>query len=75
MNLLRRFSGQGRNVSNKPTAQNYAPTEFQREEEAKKCGLRKAAFEQAMRDLFKADRIVLEDYGRPSRPYSRLVAK
>jgi hypothetical protein len=65
--LLTRFCGQGRNVSNKPTAQNYAPTEFAREEEAKKCRLKKSDFEQAMRDLFKADKIGIEEYGRPSR--------
>jgi RecA-family ATPase len=75
MDLLRRLSGQGRNVSNKPTAQNFAPTEFAREDEARKYRLKKPDLEQAMRDLFRADKIGIEEYGRPSRPYSKLVIR
>jgi RecA-family ATPase len=73
--LLRRLSGEKRNVSNKPTAQNYAPTEFAKEVEAKKYRLKKPEFEQAMRDMFKAGKISIEEYGRPSRPYSKLIVK
>jgi RecA-family ATPase len=75
LDLLRRFSGQDRNVSNKSTARNYAPTEFAREEEAKKHRLKKSEFEQAMRDLFKADKIALEQYGKPSKDFWRLAIK
>jgi RecA-family ATPase len=40
LDLLRRFAGQGRNVSEKPTARNYAPTEFADEADAKKHNIR-----------------------------------
>jgi RecA-family ATPase len=73
MELLRQFSRQNRNVSDKATAPNYAPTAFAREEDAKKCRIKKPEFERAMRDLFKADKIRVENYGRPSRPSYKLV--
>jgi RecA-family ATPase len=75
MDLLRRFAGQNRNVSDKPTSPNYAPTAFAKEEDAKKHRLRKPELEKAMRDLFSADKIGINEYGRPSRPYCKLVAK
>ena len=59
LELLRRFAEQGRNVSDKPTSPNYAPTAFAKEDEAKDRWAQKAEFEQAMRDLFSADRIAL----------------
>ena len=73
MELLRRFSGQSRNVSDKATAPNYAPTAFAKEEDAKKHRFKKPQMEQAMRDLFRTNRIRVEDYGRPSRPSYKLV--
>jgi RecA-family ATPase len=73
--LLRRFSCQKRHVSDKPTAPNYGPSVFAKEDEAKKYGLKKLDLEQAMRALFKADKIAIEEYGRPSRPYRNLVVK
>ena len=75
MELLRRFSGQKRNVSDKPTAPNYGPTAFAKEDEAKKYRLKKLDLEQTMRALFKADKIAIEEYGRPSRPYRNLIVK
>jgi RecA-family ATPase len=75
LDLLRRFSAQGRNVSNKPAARNYAPTEFAKEKQAKDYRLKKPLFEQAMRDLFNADKIALEPYGKPSRELWRLTTK
>jgi RecA-family ATPase len=75
LNLLRRFSSQGRNVSDKPAARNYAPTEFAREKEAREFRLKKTELEQAMRDLFGADKIALEQYDKPSRGLSRLAVK
>ena len=74
MELLHRFSGQLRNVSDKATANNYAPTVFAKEDEAKKHRIKKAEFEQTMRDLFKANRITLEQYDKPSLHRYRLVA-
>ena len=41
LDLLNRFSVQNRNVSDKPTANTYAPTMFAKEDAAKKLGLRK----------------------------------
>ena len=66
MQLLERFNGQGRNVSHARTSNNYAPVTFAKETEAIKHGLRKADFEAAMRDLFAAGRIKVENYGAPA---------
>jgi hypothetical protein len=57
-----RFTGQGRNVSVKPSAPTYAPTEFAKEPEAKKFGLKKADFEAAMHRLLDAGKIWNEPY-------------
>jgi RecA-family ATPase len=75
MGLLRRFSGEGRNVSDKPNASNYAPTAFVAEDEAKKYRLKKPELEQALRSLFRIGRIEIETYGKPSRPFTRITAK
>jgi RecA-family ATPase len=75
MDLLRRFAAQNRNVSEKPTANNYAPTLFAKEDEAKRVRLRKPDLEQAMRDLFSANRIALEQYDKPCLHRFKLVAK
>jgi RecA-family ATPase len=74
MQLLGRFNGQGRNAGHARTSNNYAPVTFAKETEAIKHGLRRADFEAAMRDLFAAGRIKVETYGRPSRPFQRLIA-
>jgi RecA-family ATPase len=71
--LLDRFNSQGRNVSEKAASKNYAPTMFGKEAEAKKYGLRKADFEDAMRRLFEASQIVVVPYGSPCRGTTRLV--
>jgi RecA-family ATPase len=68
-----RFAAQGRNVSVKPNAPTYAPTEFAKEPDAKALGLRKADFEAAMRRLLAAGKIKAEPYGPPSRNWTRLV--
>jgi RecA-family ATPase len=75
LKLLRRFSDQSRNVSDKLNANNYAPTAFAKEDEAKKCRLKKHDFEQAMRQLFRANRIEIEQYGKPSKEAFRLTVK
>jgi RecA-family ATPase len=72
---LRRFSAQGRNTSDKTSAHNYAPTAFAQEADVKKHGIKKADLEAAMRRLFETNKIHVETYGRPSRPYSRLAAR
>jgi hypothetical protein len=75
MNLLTRFSQQNRNVSDKLNASNYAPAMFASQPEAKAAHVSKAAFAAAMERLFAAHKIHVETYGRPSRLYSKLVAK
>jgi hypothetical protein len=75
LKLLEQFMRQGRNTSDKQNAPTYAPTLFAKETEAKERGIRKPAFEAAMRRLFAADKIVLEPYGPPSRGTSRLVVR
>ncbi|MGY8660943.1 AAA family ATPase [Bradyrhizobium sp. UFLA05-109] len=75
LDLLRRFAGQGRNVSSTQTSPTYAPTAFSKEAEARNLGLRKPDLEAAMSRLFAADKLHVETYGRPSRPYSRLAVK
>jgi hypothetical protein len=75
LDLLQRFASEGRNVSDKRTSNNYAPAAFTQEAEAKKQHLRKPDFEAAMRRLFKDRKIHVEQYGRPSRPASRIAIK
>jgi RecA-family ATPase len=73
LTLLDRFNGQGRNTCEKPSAHNYAPVLFAKENEAKEAGIKKSAFEDAMRRLFAANKIRLEPYGAPSKVTARLV--
>lgn len=75
IDLLKRFASEGRNVSHNNTGRTYAPTIFANESEAKKHRLRKAELEAAMSRLFEAKKIHVENYGRPSRPYSRIAIK
>ena len=75
LTLLDRFTRQGRNTCEKPSAPTYAPTRFAKESEARELGIRKADFEGAMCRLFAANRIRLQPYGPPSRATSRLVRK
>jgi RecA-family ATPase len=72
LKLLDQFERQGRNVSDKPTAPTFAPTAFSTEPAA--AGTTKPAFAAAMRRLFAANKIHVVQYGRPSRPYSKLAA-
>jgi RecA-family ATPase len=73
--LLDRFNDQGRNVSEKAASKNYAATVFGKEAEAKKYGIRKPDFEDAMRRLFETGEIVVEPYGPPCRGTTRLVTR
>jgi RecA-family ATPase len=75
VDLLKRFTDDGRNVSDKPTSNNYAPKVFAQEAEAKKVSLRKVDLEGAMRRLFSDRKIYIEHYGRPARPASRVTIR
>jgi RecA-family ATPase len=75
LTLLDRFTRQGRNTCEKPSAPTYAPTLFAKESEARELGIRKADFEGAVRRLFAAEKICLEPYGAPCRGTSRLVRR
>jgi hypothetical protein len=70
--LLRRFTDQGRVVSDKrsPT---HAPTLFAEEPEAQEAKVNKKAFAEAMTRLFAAKKIRVLTEGRPSHPRNRLV--
>jgi len=70
--LLDRFTREGRNVSHKP-GPSYSPTLFAREAEVGPVGVTRKDLEAAMRRLFAGGKIKVENYGRPSRPYSRLI--
>jgi RecA-family ATPase len=73
LDILQRFAREGRNVSEKMKAPNSAPTAFTGEAEAKKYRFKKPDMEQAMRDLFLAKKIHIEQYDRPSRGLYRLA--
>ena len=73
LDLLQQFERQGRAVSDKPTANNYAVRAFADEAAAKQAKLRSRDLKAAMARLFNANKIVVDNYGRPSRPASRLV--
>jgi RecA-family ATPase len=68
LTMLDQFEQQGRLVSDKPTAPNYAPAMF-----SKVNGTSKARFVDAMNRLFVAKQIHVATYGRPSRPYSKIA--
>jgi RecA-family ATPase len=76
LDLLRRYNGQQRDVSHKP-GPSYAPAQFAKEDAAQKLALkdssRRKALEAAMNRLFEAKKIRVETYGRPSRPYNKIV--
>jgi len=70
LKLLGRFQDQGRNVSDKKTANNYAPAMFATDPDGKG---RHKDLADAMGRLFAAGKIKMETYGRPSRPFNRMV--
>jgi RecA-family ATPase len=63
MELLDKFAAQGRPVSDKKSANNYAPSEFIKEKDVSK-GLRKDDLAEAMRALFRNSKIKVETYGK-----------
>jgi RecA-family ATPase len=72
LQLVERYNQEGRTVGDK-NGHSYAPTQFAKEPEAKDAGLRKEALADAMRRLFAAKKIHIEQYGRPSNQHRRIV--
>jgi RecA-family ATPase len=73
LTLLDRYELAERNVCEKTSSPNFAPTVFCRESEARSSGLRKEDLNGAMLRLFERNMIHVENYGRPSRPASRIA--
>jgi hypothetical protein len=73
MDLLRRFGAEGRNVSENKNAPTYAPAKFERER-TKKYRFKKLEPEQAMRDLFRRQKLRVEPYGKASLGRQRLTS-
>jgi RecA-family ATPase len=71
--LLNRWNEQGRNVSDKPKANTYAPGRFAEEPEAKTDHISKRELAESMERLFRANKVRGETYGPPSRGWSKLV--
>jgi RecA-family ATPase len=67
LDLLDRFTAQGRNVCATPTSPNYAPTAFAGN------GFTRKPLAAAMQRLFDKHKIKIESYGRPSNPHQRIV--
>jgi RecA-family ATPase len=76
LDLLRSFTSEGREVSHK-IGPSFAPAQFAQTTAAQKLGnnekARKRALTGAMNRLFEAKKIKTDDYGRPSRRYSKIV--
>jgi len=70
--LLRRFTKEGRNVSDK-SGTSYAPAQFTKQKEAKAAKVTSKAFADAMERLFDAGKIRVQTEGPPSHPRTRLV--
>lgn len=71
--LLARFTRDGRPVSDKNRAGNYAPKMFAKRSDRE--GFTKRDFETAMERLFEAGRIAIETYGRKSDERQQIVIK
>jgi hypothetical protein len=74
LQLLARFTQQGRNLSDKQKTNLFAPKLFAQEKGLDGKRISRAAFEDAMNRLFAANKIHVEDYGPPSKGWSRLAA-
>jgi RecA-family ATPase len=71
LQMLDAYTAEERFVSSKPSA-NYAPNVFAKDKQRSR-GFKKADLVDAMNALFARIEIRNEDYGRPSRPYTRIV--
>ena len=74
LDILRRFTAQGRNVSDKKSP-SYAPAVLVDEPEAKAAKLSKKQLTEAMTRLFAAGKIAVHTEGPPSHPRTRIVEK
>jgi RecA-family ATPase len=72
LTLLDRFNVANRTVSHNP-GRNYAPALFAQEDEAKTAGLNKKLLDNAMKQLFRDNKIWNEPCGKPSRPAYRIA--
>jgi RecA-family ATPase len=72
--LLARLTREGRKVTHKPKANNFAPVTFCAESEAMSDGIGKAELVAAMQRLFEKGKIRVESYGRADKDMSMLVA-
>ena len=72
MTLLRRFAGQGRNVTDKPGT-SYAPAQFAKQSEAEDAKITSKEFAKSMERLFEANKIKVVSEGSASRQRTRLV--
>jgi RecA-family ATPase len=72
LDLLRRFTKQGRNVTDRKSV-SYAPAVFEGEPEAKKEKVSRKQFAEAMTRLFAADKIQAVTEGPKSHPRTRIV--
>jgi RecA-family ATPase len=71
LTMLDQFDQQGRRVSDKPTAPNYAPTMFSKDPRVN--GIRKDRLAAAMNRLFATNQIHVATYGKPSNPHYQLA--
>jgi RecA-family ATPase len=75
MAVLKQFAEQGRNVSDAAKSPNNAPTKFAATAAAKEHRISRAEMQDAMNRLFDANKIRVEEYGKPSNRHSRLVPR
>src|SRR5262249_24170288 len=73
LQLLGRYTPEGRIVSDKPNGANFAPKRFAEEQEAKLARITQAALAAAMRRLFAAKRVRVLQEGRAHHRKSRVV--
>ena len=73
LQLLNQFRDQDRNLSDKPSANAYAPKVFSEQKGSDGKRINKRHFEDAMQRLFGANKIHLEAYGPASRDRTRLA--
>jgi hypothetical protein len=73
LKLLRRFADEGRNNVTDKRGTTYAPAVFADEPEAKRAKLTNKELADAMRRLFEARKIRIEEDGPASRKRTRIV--
>jgi RecA-family ATPase len=71
LHLFDRVIAQGQTLNHHPASPTYAPRRLAEQREAN--GTASIVFAGAMQRLLETGRIRIETYGRPSRPYSKLV--